>query len=299
MPTSAHIPAELRGRPFRGSTAIASGLLTTSQLRGRAWRRLFPDVYISAEIEMNHQRWCEAAVIYAGPRGRMAISGRSAAYLMGIDLLPLGDPPVTVTVPQTQRLRPATSRLVVIRCELDLTDITGNRLPRTTPARTAFDLARLLPFREAVAAMDALLHQHLITLPEMRHYSVGAPSARWVRNVDRVLSAADSKAESPMETLLRLTIIDDGLPRPESQVNVYSADGAFIGRLDLAYRAAKIGIEYEGDHHRDRKTFRKDIRRYNAMREANWTIVRVTADDLSNPTNFLRQIRSLLREAGE
>jgi len=105
MSIDAHAPRELRLRPFRGSVVIAAGLLTSSQLRGRAWRRLFPDVYISADSEMNHLRWCEAAVIYAGGHDRATISGRSAAYLMGVDLLPLGDPPVILTVPSTSHCR--------------------------------------------------------------------------------------------------------------------------------------------------------------------------------------------------
>jgi len=36
--------------------------------------------------------------------------------------------------------------------------------------------------------------------------------------------------------------------------------------------------EYEGDHHRDRATFRRDVHRYNAMRAAGWLVLRFTAD---------------------
>ena len=56
----------------------------------------------------------------------------------------------------------------------------------------------------------------------------------------------------------------------------------------------RIGIEYEGDYHRDRVTFRRDIARVNAMQEEGWVIVRVTANDLRDPARLLRQLRSLL-----
>ncbi len=99
-----------------------------------------------------------------------------------------------------------------------------------------------------------------------------------------------------METVLRLILIDGGLPRPEAQVEIYSESGVFIGRVDLAYRRARVALEYEGDHHRERVNFRRDITRVNAMREANWTVVRVTADDVRHPERLIRQVRKLLAE---
>jgi hypothetical protein len=296
MPRVAHIPRPLQMLPFRGSAAVAAGLLTPAQLRGLAWRRLFPDVYISSSVELNHRLWCEAALIYAGTGEGAAISGLSAVYLMGIDLLPLGDPPVTMTVRRARRLgtQSTATRLVIIRSDLDDHDITDDRLPSTSPLRSGFDLARLLPFTDAVVAIDAMTHRRIITVDQLRKYVLGAPRVRGVRNIPVVLSAAEPLAASPMETRLRLTIVAGRLPRPEAQIDVWSAAGVFLGRVDLGYRAARIGIEYEGDHHRDRTAFRRDIRRYNAMREAGWTIIRVTADDLRNPEEFLRQIRQAL-----
>jgi very-short-patch-repair endonuclease len=109
-----------------------------------------------------------------------------------------------------------------------------------------------------------------------------------------VLSVADPRAESPMESILRVTMVDRGLPRPECQVDVFDADGQFIGRLDLAYRRARVGIEYEGDQHRERTAFRRDLARINAMQAAGWVIVRVTADDIRNPDKMIAQIRAAL-----
>jgi very-short-patch-repair endonuclease len=97
-----------------------------------------------------------------------------------------------------------------------------------------------------------------------------------------------------METYLRLFLVDHGFPRPIVQLPVWDERGQLLGYVDLGYREQRIGIEYEGDYHRDRVTFRRDIARVNAMQEAGWVIVRLTASDLRDPIHLLGQLRSLL-----
>lgn len=98
-----------------------------------------------------------------------------------------------------------------------------------------------------------------------------------------------------MESRCRLVLIDGGLPRPVAQHEVY-VGGLFIARLDLAYPHRMVGIEYEGDYHRERQAFRNDIARGNRLRDFGWTIVRVTADDvLRNPQQLVARVRSLIR----
>jgi len=46
-----------------------------------------------------------------------------------------------------------------------------------------------------------------------------------------------------------------------TQYEVRDASGLFVARLDLAYPKRKLGIEYEGGHHRGRGVFRHDLRR--------------------------------------
>jgi hypothetical protein len=290
------IPRELRFLPFRGSDAVASGLLNRWQLEGKTWRRLFPDVYVAADIELNHRLMCEAALLYTGrwPRHNpVAASGLSAAYLMGVNLLPLSGPKVELTSAANIRLRH--DGLAAVKSPLVQQDIhTSMGLPHTSPERTVFDLARRLDRVHAVSAVDALLHRRLTTLDKARSYLLGASMFRGRNRVSEVFSLADPLSESPMESELRLVIIDEGLPRPECQVKVFDADGRAIARLDLAYRALRIGIEYEGDHHRDRATFRRDIARVRALQAADWTIVRATATDIYYPDKLLRELWSLI-----
>lgn len=275
---------------------MASGLLTAAELRSKAWRRLFPDVYLHSAITVDHRILCEAALIYAGNKyvrtsGLTAVSCRSAALLLGVDVIRQG--PVELTIPNSMRLRVAGIHPIMAQLvETDL--LPRSRLAMTGPERTAFDLARLLPFREAVAAIDALLHRRLMTIEDLWSYMLTSPICPGRSHVPTVFAATDGRAESIMETHLRLILIEHGLPRPTPQFKVYHQDGRFIARCDLAYETEMIAIEYEGDHHRDRRQFRDDIARINALQAVGWTIVRVTADDIARPERMVTQIRTLL-----
>lgn len=104
--------------------------------------------------------------------------------------------------------------------------------------------------------------------------------------------------ESPMETWTRHIIVAAGLPEPEVGVEVWNGT-EFVGRVDLAYRAQKIAIEYEGDRHRtDKRQWRKDIGRINRLQEIDWFAIRASTAQLwPTPTRFVEQVRAALRRA--
>jgi very-short-patch-repair endonuclease len=98
-----------------------------------------------------------------------------------------------------------------------------------------------------------------------------------------------------METRLRLVLVAGGLPRPVTQFEVRDRDGVFVARLDLAYPSRRLGIEYEGDHHRGRGVFQQDLRRLNALRACGWTVLRFAAADLyRNPDRVVATVRAAL-----
>ena len=167
----------------------------------------------------------------------------------------------------------------------------------TSGARTGFDLARRLPLSSAVAALDGLTHRHVATVDQVRAYALAHPSRPGGTQVSQVLALVDPASESPMESHTRVLLVIGGLPRPESQVEVFDDGGRLVGRVDLAYRTIKLGLEYEGDHHRSKDVFRRDVARLNALRTAGWEIVRVTADDIyRTPVRFVRDVRRLMVE---
>ena len=76
--------------PFRGSTAVAAGLLTRGVLRGPRFRRLFPDVYAPARLETDLLLRSRAAGVLIGGRG--VVAGYSAAELLGASSGPADAP---------------------------------------------------------------------------------------------------------------------------------------------------------------------------------------------------------------
>jgi very-short-patch-repair endonuclease len=271
------VPAALTVAPFRGTAAVADGLLTPAKLRGRSWRRLLPDVYAHHLLPLDHGAWC-AAVGLTLPPGA-AIGGLSAAHLLGCDLLK-AESPVSIVAWRRAGAR-STDRIRVHHTVLDRADVTSvGGLPVTTPERTAFDLGRRLGRRTAVMVFDAMLRLGVLDLGSVDDL---ARQRHWWPGITRLHEAirlADPRAESPMETILRLLLLDAGLPAMQLQFEVRDARGRLIGRVDLAWPLIRLAVEYEGDHHREQEQFRRDIARVNALRTAGWTVIRLSADDV-------------------
>ena len=101
-----------------------------------------------------------------------------------------------------------------------------------------------------------------------------------------------------METRLRLLLVLAGLPCPEVQYEVVTPE-KFVARLDLAYPQVRLGIEYDGDHHRRVAVFRRDLARLNALHALGWTVLRFTADDvLRFPGRLVSQVCAAVRTSG-
>jgi hypothetical protein len=263
-------------------------------LKGAAWQRLLTDVYVSAtQFDADdHRMWCEANALVMPSEA--VLGGWSAAFLHGIDVLP-SNPDVWMSAPITTRVR-SRNRLLVQRTPLTDTDRCRiGHFAVTTALRSAFDLGRRLPRTEAVCAIDAMCHQlvDIQQLSAMAADRIGWPGSRQLR---QVLSLAEPLSESPMETRARLVLVDADAPTLTAQFEVRDVNGTLLGRLDLAYPELMIGIEYDGDHHRERGQFRQDIARVNRLQEAGWLILRFTADDvLRHPDRLIRQVAAAVR----
>jgi len=279
--------------PFRGGAVIARGLLTRAQLAGPAWRRLFRDVYVAADAVVDHLTLCRAAALLLPPGA--ALSHRCAAMLYGANILGRGQP-VEVTAPAGAGVR-SQAGLVVVRSPLPPDEVRSRGgLPATVPLRTAFDLARGPDLVEAVAGVDALLYQRAVRAEAFAGYLAAHPNWNGIRRARRAFALARPRVESVMESRLRLGVVLAGLPEPVVQHDVFDASGRFVARLDLAYRGVRVGLEYDGDHHRERATFRHDAVRLNRLRLLGWTVLRFTADDvLRNPDRMIAQIRAALK----
>jgi very-short-patch-repair endonuclease len=201
----------------------------------------------------------------------------TAAWIHGVDVRRLDDLDIHVAFPKGGRIRKRDG-LVVCQETLEASDLTIiDGIQVTTPLRTAFDCARWLRGAERVVVVDALTHAGLVTVDAIRGYIAGKRRLRNLRVAEQVLELVDSRAESPMETRLRVLLIESGLPRPVSQLNVRDTNGRFVARLDLAYEEAKVAVEYDGALHWKQR--REDDRRRDRLRELGWVVLVYSADD--------------------
>jgi hypothetical protein len=293
MPRPALVPPPLRYKPFRGSAAVAACLLTKRQLAGPSWRRLFRDVYISAAVPVDQITMCLAAALLLPAGG--ALSHESAVIFYNVPALRFGPHPVRLSIPSECRL--ARERgLVVHRVRLKPGDVVRRcGVPVSSPFRTAFDLGSGPDPVLAVVALDALLQQRVVRESDLAQIAADRAGSRGSRRFEAAARLARDEVESPMETRTRLILVMGGLPEPSVQCLVRNSAGAVVARLDLAYEELRIGIEYDGDHHREQDTFRRDAARHNRLRLLGWTVLRFTADDvLRNPARVVNQVRAAI-----
>ena len=206
---------------FRGSQAIAAGLVTRGRLRGPRFQRLLPDVYRRAVAKPDLLLRSLAA--YRLVEGRGVLAGYSAALVLGAACAPHPDTPAEVTVAGDLRAQPG---LMVHRDRLTDSEVTRVRdVACTTPLRTAFDLARRPDPVEAVVAVDRLAHRHRFHPDLLLERCARDRGRRGVARVPDVVALANPYAGLPMETRLRLLIVRAGLPPAEVQWVVQAPTG--------------------------------------------------------------------------
>jgi very-short-patch-repair endonuclease len=266
--------------------------VTWDVLRGPRYRRLFPDTYVKAAAgEPGLRLRSHAAYRYV--EGRGIVAGYSAAELLGASCGRHDSDAEVIVWKGRQRDHPG---LFVHRDQVDpdeIVDIAGIQM--TSPVRTAYDLARRGDLIQRVVAVDALANAHgfepdLLLLNAARHQG-----SRGNQDIAAVLTHADRRAGSPMETRLRLILVCAGLPRPHVQWPVQNPAARTAAWLDLAYPEHMIGIEYDGSGHTEPATVLRDIDRHTALLDQGWQVYRYTKHDvLRQPDRIVAQIRRAL-----
>lgn len=258
-------------QPFLGTEALADGRLSRGRLYGPRYRRVFPDVYVPAGVELDLATLSRAAYLLVRDRGGV-LAGYSAAVLLGADCAP-PDAPAEVLVGRNTRAHPG---LLVRRGTADGEDAaTAAGCRVTAPLRTAWDLARRLPLLEAVAAVDALARIGRFVpeaLLERRATHPGAPGSG---RLDEVVGLADPRAESAMQTRLRVELVRAGLPAPAVRYEIVDEHEHVLARADLAYPEVKLAIEYDGDVHLDPLRVERDRERDGLLASHGWDTLRV------------------------
>lgn len=177
----------------------------------------------------------------------------------------------------------------------------------STRSRTWLDLARRLSVPDLVCMGD-----ELVRIPRLEFEEREAPFTtldalrklvdrhKILQGIVRAREALDLMrvgADSAPETLLRLAMLDAGIPEPELQVKLRKND-LFSPSADLGFRDRRVAIQYDGGHHLEREQIFSDRRRDKAFEAAGWTVLKFGKDDLAD--NFFsatQKIKSALRSA--
>jgi hypothetical protein len=263
----------------------------------RQFRRIYRGVYVPPDVTLVPMVKFHGAIKRAGPGA--AISGMSAAILHGSRWF---DDEFEVEICRNA-MGQGRNRggLRVIRCTLDPGDLTEvNGLPVTTVIRTAYDIGRRPPEWRALGHLDDLVRATGLDVGELWRYIVRHPDMRGVRQIRGLVAHIDPVSESPPESWLRLLIVRDGLPQPESQISLFDDNGHEYARFDLGYRKYRIGIEFDGEEfHSTRDQRAHDESRDARARRAGWEILRVRSGRLrEDPSGIADDLRGLMYERG-
>ncbi|HEV7169309.1 MAG TPA: hypothetical protein VGN49_15235 [Micrococcaceae bacterium] len=214
-------------------------------------------LYLPTSVWRGLEPWQQYAVridaVHRTAHGDPIFCQRSAAQLWGIPVIEIPDF-VDMLVSQEGGGR---STADVRRHRSDLSEVRTVRirgLRATTKLQTVRDLAVVLPFPDAVAAMDRVLSP--LNLPVERASTplqkpqVAAslkllPYASQQRRVQRVLDFADGRSGSPGESLSRAHIFRLGLPIPALQHEIRDGQGR-IGYADFYWKESGLVGEFDG-----------------------------------------------------
>jgi hypothetical protein len=179
----------------------------------------------------------------------------------------------------------------------DITVIDG--IAVTSLSRTVLDLARTLPWEQAVAAGDRALALGLepgtlvAGLGRMKRWP-GACQAR------RVVEVLDPLSESPGESVSRVRCLEQGLPRPTLQYVVRDRRGHDVARCDFAWEELRTVGEFDGKvkygrllrpGERIEDIVFAEKQREDAIRDEGWQVVRWLWSDLYRPEVIADRLR--------
>lgn len=305
----------------RELTALAlaqRGVLTTRQLleaglsrsrihdigRRDGWRELMQGTRQVAvhdgegAAEELMRSWNQAAVLVL-PHAVLAFD--SAAVELRLAGVPRRDG-VSVIVPPGRELRARPGLSPHVRV-LGPDEVSTDRgLRRTTLARTLADLVPSLDRPTALSVLDSVLRRGSpqSVLGEARRLASGKAGAR---AVDDLWTLADGDAESPLESRVRLRMVDGHLAPDRLQQKLHDPSGRIYARPDMTIDAARrrrshrgpLYVEADGrkPHSSPTAAFR-DRERSSEILGDDGDVERFTWDDTFDPMRIPWRLRRAL-----
>nr|WP_226803251.1 hypothetical protein [Bifidobacterium cebidarum] len=139
----------------------------------------------------------------------------------------------------------------------------------------------------AIARQPALARGRTATViyDDLKRFVDGLAGFKGRLACQRALVLVMPGADSPKESEARLALRAHGVPQPVLNYEVPGAafKSAAVITLDMAWPEYKVGVEYDGDHHRtDKMQWRRDQEKRDKLRGRQWIVFVATASSLAN-----------------
>jgi hypothetical protein len=231
-----------------------------------------------------------AAVLACGPGA--VLSHRSAAALHDVRLTERSRIEVTVPRRSGQKHPGLQIHRSTTLTSDDVTTVDG--IPVTTVARTAADLAEVLPERSVERALERAAILEILDGRAVQDQITRHPRGACLRRLtaDPIAPPTESELEERFLALCR----SSGLPEPERQVNLAPDDSGPMVRADFLWRPQRLVVETDGARfHGPHRSFESDRRRDQRLTAAGWRVIRVTWRQIvERPHEVVALLRQLL-----
>jgi hypothetical protein len=277
--------------------AGASPSQVTVWCRDKRWLRISRGVYlVDADLHAEPPRRAliRAAMLSAGPRAVAVLA--TAAELHGLaGLRPQVGVHVSLPGVAARPRRVLESGLSLHQLMLRPGEVTClDGIAVTTPARTAADLMLRVDRYSVVCLLDSGLNRGLLTTDDLPLIGAMLTGRRGAVKARPWLAEADGRAESPLETRIRLRCVDGEVPPDTLQHPVRDDAGNLIAVGDLAWLKWRIIAEGDGvEAHENPVAVFRDRTRQNDLVNAGYTLLRFTWPDTMSP----RYIPDVVRRA--
>lgn len=283
--------------------ALAAGL-TPDQVRQRVrsgrWTRLARGVYRTRSLANVSDDWAMARRLHADRSIAEALSHPgcligfgSAAVVHELPLWRSPGPDVSL-VARAGGHNGRRPGVVVHRMELHDGDVVLDPVPITSVARTWLDVARSGRLVDGLVLGDAALRSGAMTEADVSRVL----TTTWARRGIRVATAAarhlDGARETALESASWAYFVDHRLPLPRMQVEIRSAGGCFVARVDFLWDEAAVVGEADGRmKYVEADALYAEKRREDEIRAEGFRMVRWGAVDLGGDALAARLRRFL------
>ncbi|WP_277209458.1 hypothetical protein [Isoptericola croceus] len=236
--------------------------------------------------------------VHAQLRATHVFSHVSAALVWGS---PVWEIPVRVHVRQRYRAGGASATDIVRHRPLPAGRVMIDDLPVTTAPETVADCLMSAPPLHGLVIADWSLGK-ICTVEEVCRVVAGRAQHQGHARAELLLDLADGGAQSAWETWLRYLALRVGLPRPQTQCPVETADGTF--HTDLGWPEHGVLVEFDGRvkytdgafgpaYDAERALFDEKTREDAIMAATGARVARFTARGAKDPARVSRRLLSL------